>query len=202
MPFHIEVRRGFQRAWAFNLDPGRLRREITEPWIAGGPLELGEKEWDPEESRLKVLEGRALEGSELSHGRGWQTAERVSGDVTAAVLADAVNATAPPVAVLAVSEAGRAAVLELLGELGLAGVEWSQTEAGPRSLAVVVAEGAEPSPDWLFQAGLAFGALGERAILVQLGSAPVPAPLGGLGAVRLEELRRWPRLRPEPGNRS
>jgi hypothetical protein len=186
MPFHIEVRRGIQRAWAFNLDGGRLRREITEPWATGGPLELGDREWDPQESRLRVLEGRALEGSELAHGRGWQSAERMSADVTAVALAEATKATAPPVAILAQSEAGREAVLDVLAKLGVAGIEWSETQVGPRLVAAVVAESAEPSADWLFEAGLAFGALGDRAILVQMGSGPVPTPLSGLEAVSLE----------------
>jgi hypothetical protein len=191
MPFHIEVRRGIQRAWAFNLDRERLHREITEPWATGGPLELGEKEWDPEESQLKVLEGRALEGSELAQGRGWQSAERVSEDVTATALSEGAQATTPPVAVLAESEAGRAVVLDVLAGLGVAGGEWDRATVGPRLVALVVAESAEPSAAWLFEAGLALGALGDRAIVVRLRNEPVPGPLAGLEAVRLEDLRQW-----------
>ena len=53
-------------------------------------------------------------------------------------------------------------------------------------VAILVVERADPSPDWLFDAGLALGALGGRAIVAQLGDEPAPAALRDLGAIRLD----------------
>jgi hypothetical protein len=44
----------------------------------------------------------------------------------------------------------------------------------------------EPSPAWLFDAGLARGALGTRAVVAQLGNAAIPAQLAGVEVMRLE----------------
>ena len=41
MAFHVEVRQGFRRASAFNLDAEKLRQTVIDPWRSGGPLELG-----------------------------------------------------------------------------------------------------------------------------------------------------------------
>jgi hypothetical protein len=49
-----------------------------------------------------------------------------------------------------------------------------------------VVDSAEPSPGWLFEAGLARGALGGRATFVQLGGAGIPAALAGVDVMRLD----------------
>src|SRR5919197_2304234 len=100
MAFHVEVRQGFRRASAFNLDAEKLRRTVIEPWRSGGPLELGDREWDPGESTLMILEGPQLEPSDLAFGRGWQSDERSGKDVTAEAISGAAR-QAPTVCVLA-----------------------------------------------------------------------------------------------------
>jgi hypothetical protein len=86
--------------------------------------------------------------------------------------------------------------------LGLRAVAWDQVRArilasasvivdraanGLEGVAVVIAvESADPARRWMLDAGLALGALGGGAIVAQLGDAPPPAELGGLGFIRLD----------------
>jgi hypothetical protein len=94
MPFHIEISTGHKHARVFNVDEADLRANVLERWVAGSPLEAGEREWNPRESRLTVLEGPRMEGPDLSFGQGWSNAQRASEDVTRQVLA-AAEAGAP-----------------------------------------------------------------------------------------------------------
>lgn len=98
MPFHVEISvSALRHARVFNLDEEELRQTILEPWLADRVIELGDREWIPGESGLRVLEGAQLEGPDLSFGQGWANAERSSRDVTSEVLADAErDAPAPP----------------------------------------------------------------------------------------------------------
>jgi hypothetical protein len=57
--------------------------------VDGHPINLGDHDWEPRTSELKILEGPALEPPELSFGQGWANAEREAEDVTSRVLADA-----------------------------------------------------------------------------------------------------------------
>lgn len=95
MPYHVEIRSSLRHARAFNLGEAELRRAIVEPWLAGRPLELGDREWEPAESALKVLEGPALEPPDLSFGQGWSNAERSAENVTRSVLAAAARQSGP-----------------------------------------------------------------------------------------------------------
>ncbi len=92
MPFHVEISGGINHARAFNLSLDELRRQVLEPWLTGRPLELGEREWAPQDSSLRILEGRHLDPPELSFGQGWANAERAAADVTQRVLTE----TEPP----------------------------------------------------------------------------------------------------------
>lgn len=92
MPFHVEIGGGINHARAFNLSLDELRRQVLEPWLTNRPVELGEREWPPAESTLRILEGRHLDPPELSFGQGWSNAERSSEDVTRRVLSQ----TKPP----------------------------------------------------------------------------------------------------------
>jgi hypothetical protein len=152
-------------------------------------------------STLKVLEGPKLADTDLAFGQGWNHAERSARDVTAVVLGDPARpAAAVGVAVLAETDAAAASVAALLTELGVATAEWAALRArilaaatlvaprrgDPTAAAVVVVERADPSPGWLFEAGLALGALGGRAILVQLGDEPPSPELAQLGVIRFD----------------
>lgn len=200
MPFHVELRQGYRRASAFNLDEETLRRTVLEPWQQGGPVELGDKEWDPQESTLQILEGPELAAPDLAVGRGWHNAERSAQDATARLL-ERIAAQAASVAVVAQTPATRRVVIELLEQAGVRAADWEALRARilaaativgepSRSLeagaAVLVIEGPDPDQSWLFDAGLALGALGGRAIVVQLGNEPAPAQLRDLGVIRLD----------------
>jgi hypothetical protein len=201
VPFHVEIRRSLRRAWAFNLTEERLRATILEPWRRGRPVELGDREWDPRDSTLRILEGPELSPPELAHGQGWPNAERSSSEITREAFSRAVQ-EATTVAVLAETEAAQRAVAGPLGELGARLADWAAVRAqilasasmvGARPLdggaivaVVMVVEGSEPGAAWLFDAGLALGAFGGRAVLAQLGDEPLPPALRDLAVVRVD----------------
>jgi hypothetical protein len=200
MPFHVEVRRAMRRAWAFNLSEERLRRGVVDPWRRGIAFELGDREWEPRESTLRILEGPELSPPDLAHGQGWHHAEQSARDVTAEVLSHAAK-EASGVAVLGEGPSAQRVAGALRDGLEAKIVDWTSIRAGllrgttphstqPRDLGVVVAvlvvEDGEPSPSWLFEAGLAIGALDGRAVVAQLGDNPPPPALRDLDALRLD----------------
>jgi hypothetical protein len=89
MPFHVELSSGINHARAFNLSREQLMAQVVAPWLEGLPIELGEQEWLPLESKLKILESRHLDGPDLAFGQGWANAERISEEVTQRELAAA-----------------------------------------------------------------------------------------------------------------
>jgi hypothetical protein len=193
--FHVEISSGFrQRARAFNLDEGELRSSILEPWIRGRPISLGDKDWEPRDCKLIVLEGPELADTDLSMGRGWSNAEK-SGENVTRELIDATNPSKPVVAIVGDREDTVIEVGRMLEHLELEVAPWAElrarilsppaTAAGPGYAAVLATGSAEPSPDWLFDAGLARGALGPRAVVAQLGDAAIPAQLAGVDVIRL-----------------
>lgn len=201
MPFHVEIRHSYRRAWAFNLNEERLRGTILEPWRRGQSVELGDREWVPKDSTLRILEGPELSPPELAHGQGWHHAQRSAKEVTRQVLSRAATAAAT-VAVLGETDSARRAVASPIAELGAPVVAWAAVrarilaaatviptrpfDAGDAVAVVVVVERSDPAPAWLFEAGLALGALGGRAIVAQLGDEPSPAALRELGVVRID----------------
>jgi hypothetical protein len=198
MPFHVEISSGFrQRARAFNLDQATLRDTILEPWMADRVIELGDKRWQPRDCKLIVLEGPELAETDLSMGRGWSNAERKSANVTRKLIdAPAAPVGGPVVAVLAESEVSAGALAELLGRLELETVPWAELRGrilgtlpgsdGPGYAAVLALESSSPSSAWLFDAGLARGALGARAVVAQLGDSGIPAELAGIEVIRVD----------------
>jgi hypothetical protein len=95
VPFHVELSTGINHARAFNLSREELLAQVVAPWLEGLPVELGEQEWLPAESGLKVLEGPRLDGPDLAFGRGWSNAERSAEDVTKRELAAAPTPELP-----------------------------------------------------------------------------------------------------------
>jgi hypothetical protein len=89
MCFHVEVSAGIQHARVFNLDRKDLLAKVIGPWLENRPIEMGDREWLPRDSRLRVLEGPHMEPPDLSFGQGWANAERASEDVTRRVLEEA-----------------------------------------------------------------------------------------------------------------
>lgn len=95
MAFHVELSSGIQHARAFNLSREQLMTEVIAPWLEDLPVELGEQEWAPAESELKILEGPRLNGPDLAFGQGWSNAERASEEVTERELAAAPTPDLP-----------------------------------------------------------------------------------------------------------
>jgi hypothetical protein len=196
VPFHVEISRGFRHhARAFNLDEARLRSTILEPWVQGRVIELGDREWEPRDCKLKILEGPELSDSDLAMGRGWSNAERASENVTRRLVETSATPAARPVAVLAETEASEAELVRMVESLRLETVSWTELRGrilGAREpgrvhfSAVLSLESAAPSASWLFDAGLARGALGDHAVMAQVGDRGIPAELAGLEVMRLE----------------
>jgi hypothetical protein len=126
MPFHIEVSTGHTHARVFNVDEAELHANVLERWVAGSPLELGEREWDPRESRLTVLEGPRMEGPDLSFGQGWSNAQRSGEDVTRRVL-EVAEAGAPTLAAgVVVADSLEAALQTIRGGHDPVPVRWAE----------------------------------------------------------------------------
>jgi hypothetical protein len=199
--FHVEIRRSLRRARAFNLSEEKLRRTVIEPWRQGRPVELGDQQWDPAECALRILEGPELGQPELALGRGWNSAERSATDVTTRVLHEAA-AEAVVVAVLAETRPGHETATRLLDQIGVRTADWATVRArilaaataastvphqrAQDVIALLLVERGAPPGAWLFEAGLALGAFGDRAVVAQLGDEPPPAELCDLGVIRLD----------------
>jgi hypothetical protein len=171
LPFHVEIRRSFHRARAFNLSDRELHA-LLDPWARGAEIELGDRRWEPRDSRLTVLEGPELGAQQLAFGQGWQNAERSAEDVTARLLRGPAGRE---VALLAQTEEGLRTAAAVLEALGLRPVEWGTAAA--QTAVIVAGDAAELDARHAFRAGVAVGALGARAIVVDLGTFPVPAEL-------------------------
>jgi hypothetical protein len=113
VPFHVEIRGALNHARAFNLNLEELRRTVLESWLTGRAVELGEHEWDPRESSLRILEGPHLDPPDLSFGQGWSNAERASEDVTQRVLKTTEQPKLPD-AFIVEAELPEATVAEML----------------------------------------------------------------------------------------
>jgi len=199
MPFHVEVRRAMRRAWAFNLSAERLRRGVVDPWRRGVAFELGDREWEPRETTLRILEGPELPAPDLAHGQGWNSAERSAHDVTTEVLSEALREAAG-VAVVGETPSAQRLATALHDHHETKIVDWPSVRAqvlpptgamsgrSPDSVAaaVLVVDQGAISPSSLFEAGLAVGALGARAVVAQLGAEPPPSALRDLEAMTVD----------------
>lgn len=142
MPFHVEISGGINHARAFNLSLDELRRQVLEPWLTSRQVELGEREWQPEESSLRILEGRHLDTPDLSFGQGWANAERTAEDVTARLLTETEPPKLPDAFVVE-AELPEATVAEMLAgqqaqPVPLGDVERMLDGRDPRVAAVIV----------------------------------------------------------------
>jgi hypothetical protein len=113
VPFHVEIAGALNHARAFNLNLEELRKTVLEPWLTGRQVELGEREWDPREDSLRILEGPHLDPPDLSFGQGWSNAERSARDVTRRIL-ETTETPKLPDAFLVEAELPEATVAEML----------------------------------------------------------------------------------------
>ena len=183
MPYHVELRRSHQRAWLFNLEADALRARVLAPWSHGAGVVADDRRWEPRETAIRILEGLRLDPADLAHGQGWNNAERSGRDVTEEMLARPVTAT-----VVSPTREGHDLGVGLLEQLGVAAVDWGEVRAGllaPErrrgAHAALVMIAAAPGP-WLFDAGLAIGAFGDRAIVVAA-EPGAPLHLGGVAVI-------------------
>jgi hypothetical protein len=178
LPFHVEIRSGHRWAREFNVDETTLRDSVLEPWVRNQPVLLGDREWEPAESALRVLEGPELSPPDLAFGRGWGAAEHTGQDVARELIGSA-GRRASRIAVLAETEEARDLIADAVHDFGLQSVTWSLSlvgdpgEAAPAAIVLAV-ESAEPSRAWMYEAGAAVGALGGRAVVVQFAGACPP----------------------------
>lgn len=125
MPFHVELSTaGLKHARAFNLSREQLMTQVIAPWLEDLPVELGEQEWLPAESKLTILEGPQLDGPDLAFGQGWSNAERSGENVTQRELA---TAPAPdlPDAFVVEAEEPEAAIGEMLEGQTATAISWA-----------------------------------------------------------------------------
>jgi hypothetical protein len=131
VPFHVELRSGIKHARSFNLSREQLMSGVIAPWLEDLPVELGEQEWVPAESKLRILEGPRLDGPDLAFGQGWSNAERASEVVTDRELAAAPPPDLPDAFVVE-AEQPDAAINELFGGQATSPSPIAWTEARDR----------------------------------------------------------------------
>jgi hypothetical protein len=114
--YHLELRQFPHNFCRFNLSEGELAA-VLAPWAAGQVVEVGDRKWNPQQAKIKVLEGPELELQELSMGRGWRTAERRGQDVTDRVLTAVPAPLARPMAPASASVATGSGLADPLAAL-------------------------------------------------------------------------------------
>ncbi len=127
MPFHVELSSGIRHARSFNFSREQLITEVIAPWLEDLPVELGEQEWQPAESKLKILEGPHLDGPDLAFGQGWSNAERASEEVTQRELAAAPPPDLPDAFVIEAAQPQPGAALgELIEGQAASPIAWTE----------------------------------------------------------------------------
>lgn len=122
--FHVELRQFPNVARAFNLSGAELEARFAGPWRAGRAVELDDRRWHPEKSRISVYSGRPLAPEEIGLGRGWANAARTGRDVTQAVLEEP--------SALATFKAELPERIALVDVVALAGERYPQARASER----------------------------------------------------------------------
>jgi hypothetical protein len=122
--FHVEISAGLHRARVFNLNRGDLLAKVVQPWLEGRRIEMGDREWEPRDSSLKILEGPRMETTDLSFGQGWANAERKSENVTRGTL-EAAPPPSVPDAFLVATESPEALVAEVVAAHDGEAIPWA-----------------------------------------------------------------------------
>jgi hypothetical protein len=125
--FHVEISSGYQHARVFNLSREDAIAKVVQPWLENRIIEAGEREWEPSESKLRILEGPRMENADLSFGQGWANAERACEDVTRAIVAEAPPPVLPDAYVIE-SETPEAVTAEIVGEHSGRAVRWGDAQ--------------------------------------------------------------------------
>jgi hypothetical protein len=150
MAFHVELSSPKNRARVFNLSHDELLRDVVEPWLADRPFELAEYEWAPNESSLKILEGKHLDNPDLAFGQGWSNAERSAENVTKRILEQA-PAPKLPDAFLLETDLPEAAVAAMLSEREARPIGWAEAreriDGRDPTVAAVILVVKRPEPE-------------------------------------------------------
>jgi hypothetical protein len=93
--YHVDLRSGVHAARAFNLSAAELETRFLAPVRAGLVFNYEDRDWDPAETKVTVIEADRLRTDQIGMGRGWANAEKRGRDVTAEVLASPPAAVAP-----------------------------------------------------------------------------------------------------------
>jgi hypothetical protein len=93
--YHIELRQFPHNLCHFNLDNGALGA-IVKAWTTEPFVEIEGRKWNPNQAKLKIIEGPEIPLDQLTMGRGWRVAERQGQDVSERVLGAATEAARAP----------------------------------------------------------------------------------------------------------
>jgi hypothetical protein len=150
VPFHVEVSSPLHHARVFNLGDAELQ-QILKLWVAGQGFELGEQEWEPQESKLTILEGKTLESPDLAFGQGWSNALRSAEDVTRRMV-ESEEIRAPLAPVVAVEgDSVEAAMAAIAAGGNPTPLEWSEArgwiDGRDPSVAAVILVLRPPEPE-------------------------------------------------------
>jgi predicted nucleotide-binding protein len=133
--------------YLLNADEGLIEKKIVNPWLRGTPIVLGGAQFPPAESRVRIIQGRAVpEGGAYSRSDLWRIAKEHARDVTDRFIREpAGSAQAPssppeptgdPRKVMVIhgrDAEARDAMFQLLRALSLNPLEWSSLVAETRT---------------------------------------------------------------------
>ncbi len=84
--YHFELRKFPHTVSRFNQGERELLA-VLAPWVREEWVEVGERKWNVNETKLTVIEGPELSLQDMAMNRGWRNARRRGEDVTERVLA-------------------------------------------------------------------------------------------------------------------
>jgi hypothetical protein len=84
--FHVELRRFPHVAREFNLRAEDVQARIVLPWVRGSAIQLQDRRWTPDRTRLTIYEGPEIAAEDRGLGRGWSGVTRDGEDVTARLI--------------------------------------------------------------------------------------------------------------------
>jgi hypothetical protein len=125
VPFHVELSAGMHRARVFNLDREDLMAKVIEPWLSDRVIAMGDREWVPGKSSLRILEGPEMEDRDLAFGQGWANAERSAQNATRRLLAEAPPPHTPDAFVVE-ADSPEALAADLLARHDGRAIAWSE----------------------------------------------------------------------------
>jgi hypothetical protein len=102
--FHVELRQFPHVARAFNLTGEQLFSRILRPLAEGRPVQMNDRRWAPEKTKIAVYDAPELGVEEMGMGRGWGNVTKDGENVTERLLAEARQEAESPPALDALKE--------------------------------------------------------------------------------------------------